>query len=522
MKIKSKLTLIFIICFILLMNKQTTLEASVGTSIPLTKPALEIQKIEISSIEQSQDLTRPIIINLNDTNDFNYKISILKEQLETVTGITNINTQVSLTLDTLMTDSIQLNKNGTYEIKAVFKIESNSKDTQYYYLLENPPTLTIPVYILNQTNFNFSEIIETDDTIAFILKNIPLPNNPVQLFFKINNNYDNLEAPIKQTDFNESPDKSLAEIQNKNLIINKNALITGINYYLFIQNDYYYSDIIHIKSNGSTLQYEFITSTALSEQNVKEQPKSDCASQEARLGKFEEPDIIQAPPDESTVINTSSSASDLRNDSVKTTKLKKQFGKIIPRASEPVILHEEVTDTMTKISGTRLNYMLQIYPDYVPFEHQGILLRIPSEFLKNLGISETSYFTVEIQKEDDFSFLIMISIDGNEIINVPHAQIQFPVMTESNLKLYYNNHLTDTVMTIKNNMAAFEINNTGHYKLEAIAEDISPSANMTMSSLSSRNEPAVNIDNTIIVIISVLMFIILILISLYRRRKEYQ
>ena len=95
-------------------------------------------------------------------------------------------------------------------------------------------------------------------------------------------------------------------------------------------------------------------------------------------------------------------------------------------------------------------------------------------------------------------------------------------MTESNLKLYYNNHLTDTVMTIKNNMAAFEINNTGHYKLEAIAEDISPSANMTMSSLSSRNEPAVNIDNTIIVIISVLMFIILILISLYRRRKEYQ
>lgn len=554
MKTRKKYNSIFILllCFILFTINSTTIEAFTKTPgteipttelpvlteqpaisetpIPLSQPALEIKKIEVSFIEQTTNLTNPIIITSNDTNDFNNKINALKDKLKLVTGITNIDTQVTLTLDTLITDSIQLNKSGKYEITATFKIYGASENTQNYYLSEDAATLKIPVYILDHDYFNFNEIIETDETIEFVWKNIPAPDYPVQLYFRAFNNletsfykyfFDSGKDTIERTIFNELSDSSLAEIQNNHLIIKKNTLTDGTNYCFFIKNQNYDSNIIHIKANGSSIQYNFISSSLLASLlAIKNAAQS--AAVIATLSDFEEPDIIQAPPDETAVIDTSVSASDLKQDNIKTRKLKKQTRKTIAPASQPVIPQEEVTDTKTKISGTRLNYMLQIYPDYVPFEHQGILLRIPAEFLKNLGISETSYLTVEIKKEDDFSFSIMITIDGNEITEIPCAQIQFPIITDHKLLLYYNNNLTALTVTYQNNMAIFEIHNTGHYKLEPITEEASPSADIAMSSFNSGNESLIQMENIVIVIIGILIFIALILISLYRHRKEYQ
>lgn len=86
---------------------------------------------------------------------------------------------------------------------------------------------------------------------------------------------------------------------------------------------------------------------------------------------------------------------------------------------------EEVTHFATVITGNRLMDMTGTKVKTLPFEKEGILIRIPVETVKEWNVKPDDEIRVEIvKKENEVSFNIYKN--GNEITDIPGSTIEIP------------------------------------------------------------------------------------------------
>lgn len=90
-----------------------------------------------------------------------------------------------------------------------------------------------------------------------------------------------------------------------------------------------------------------------------------------------------------------------------------------PAAARPL---EQVTTTRTAVSGLRLAEMVAAQPAAVLFQKQAASLRIPSDWLAALNLSDNALFDVEIAEKGG-RLSIGASVDGQAVDALPGAQV---------------------------------------------------------------------------------------------------
>lgn len=127
---------------------------------------------------------------------------------------------------------------------------------------------------------------------------------------------------------------------------------------------------------------------------------------------------------------------------------------------------EKISQDSVTISGTRLILMLEDSAEYVPFEKNGVVLRIPTDYLRNLNISDDDKISVEISKNNALSFAISIILNDNNLTEIPDSMVQLQA-DNGDYALYINGAKTEQTVTVLNNIAEFYISKTGVYTLES-------------------------------------------------------
>lgn len=97
----------------------------------------------------------------------------------------------------------------------------------------------------------------------------------------------------------------------------------------------------------------------------------------------------------------------------------------VQQESEPAVPTEVLTDTQTIISGARLSHLMEMNPDSVLFEKQGVALSIPTAFLRSLGIGDNELLAVTIQSRTD-GFTFMLTANGVDVTGLPETLVRFP------------------------------------------------------------------------------------------------
>ena len=93
--------------------------------------------------------------------------------------------------------------------------------------------------------------------------------------------------------------------------------------------------------------------------------------------------------------------------------------------------YETITPTSTKISGSRLQYLIENNNISVPFAWDGLELRIPCEILEALYLANDEMFFIEMIKLDDLSFSISIIVNEKPLTNFTDIMVKFAKTQES-------------------------------------------------------------------------------------------
>ncbi|POP31787.1 hypothetical protein C3B58_14890 [Lactonifactor longoviformis] len=96
---------------------------------------------------------------------------------------------------------------------------------------------------------------------------------------------------------------------------------------------------------------------------------------------------------------------------------------IAPKEKESSPVREESTDSITAVSGARLRQLLEINPDTVLFEKNGLSVEIPSTFLASLSLSNRGLLEIDLRKIDELSFQLSVTADGQEIAALPETSV---------------------------------------------------------------------------------------------------
>lgn len=133
---------------------------------------------------------------------------------------------------------------------------------------------------------------------------------------------------------------------------------------------------------------------------------------------------------------------------------------------------ERVTDTSTIIAGNRLAGLLQDGASRIPFEKDGVLVRISVDVIKQWNIKEDDKLQVDISREGE-SVSVKINKNGNEIVDIPGSVIEIPDSSDSGEKKELvdgqGNVYTGNVNE-KQNVTAISIDKTGEYLIENTKE----------------------------------------------------
>ena len=130
-------------------------------------------------------------------------------------------------------------------------------------------------------------------------------------------------------------------------------------------------------------------------------------------------------------------------------------------------IRETVTRDTTVLSAARLKILSGSYPDFIPFEHNGILLRLPSSWLEEQIPEDDSLFSVTLLRPSEETFRIVLSVDGKELTDLPASHIMLPIEdTVSSYRLMHETGCVSEGLAAKDGFLSFTVTKTGDYRLE--------------------------------------------------------
>lgn len=190
---------------------------------------------------------------------------------------------------------------------------------------------------------------------------------------------------------------------------------------------------------------------------------------------------------------------------------------ISPKEEKNSQVKEESTDSITAISGARLRQLLEINPNSVLFEKNGISVEIPSSFLASLALSDEGLLEILLRKTDDFSFQLSVTADGKEIVTLPEASVSLPYTPSqgtdhSLLALVHVGTGSEEPVTYsdKHRIASAKIYETGSFTLREYYV--------------TETEKAVSaaINLPVLLFVFLLSAVVIALLILFRRRKMHE
>lgn len=130
-------------------------------------------------------------------------------------------------------------------------------------------------------------------------------------------------------------------------------------------------------------------------------------------------------------------------------------------------IRETVTRDSTTLSAARLKILAGSYPDFIPFEHNGILLRLPVSWLEEQIPGDDSLFTVTLLRLSEETFRILLSVDGTELTELPASSVMLPIEdTASSYRLMDETGCINEGLAAKDGLLSLTITKTGEYRLE--------------------------------------------------------
>ncbi len=129
---------------------------------------------------------------------------------------------------------------------------------------------------------------------------------------------------------------------------------------------------------------------------------------------------------------------------------------------------ETVTDVSTVIVGNRLAALMSAQVEKIPFESGGVLVRVPTEVVKDWEVGPEDEVKVDISREDG-ELSVSISKNGEEITDIPGATVAIPNRSGSGGRTVLTddqgNTYTGTVNEAQN-VAVIPVDKTGEYSIK--------------------------------------------------------
>lgn len=114
------------------------------------------------------------------------------------------------------------------------------------------------------------------------------------------------------------------------------------------------------------------------------------------------------------------------------------------------------------LSAARLKLLSGSYPDFIPFEHNGILLRLPTSWLEEQIPEDDSLFSVTLLRPSEETFRIVLSVDGKELTDLPASHIMLPIEdTVSSYRLMHETGCVSEGLAAKDGFLSFTVTKTG-------------------------------------------------------------
>ena len=146
---------------------------------------------------------------------------------------------------------------------------------------------------------------------------------------------------------------------------------------------------------------------------------------------------------------------------------------------------ESVTDSSTSFTGEHLNTLIEVNPETIYFEKQGVLVNIDSQFLKSLNLLKNDILTVALNMVGSYGFNLELLVNDTPIDELPEMEVEFPVdLKDSNSLDLTHIEATETSIPACNyneqfSTASYHINEAGTYILTEKQADYEKAADST-------------------------------------------
>ena len=125
------------------------------------------------------------------------------------------------------------------------------------------------------------------------------------------------------------------------------------------------------------------------------------------------------------------------------------------------------------IVGNRLGVLMSANVEKIPFENEGVLVRVPTDVVKDWNVGAEDKVEVSISREEE-EISVSISKNGEEITNIPGATVEFPIQSSSGSGILLTdsqgNSYTGAVNETQNTIV-IPIDKTGEYFVEEKTSD---------------------------------------------------
>lgn len=248
-------------------------------------------------------------------------------------------------------------------------------------------------------------------------------------------------------------DTDYSYIKPNQLTISSFALDSEQDYYFYIEYEGSKSNILHITSKNGALIYDPINidnSRDGSNYENSEFPNSNPLPNDTKF-----PDFDSLP---SNLIPDDASNQDTASDSNTADS-------------------EAVTDSSTTFTGEHLNTLIEVNPETIYFEKQGVLVNIDSEFLKSLNLLKNDILTVVLNMVGSYGFNLQLFVNDTPIDELPEMEVEFPVdlKDQASLNLTHIEEAENAIPASNYNeefsTASYHINKAGTYILTEKQED---------------------------------------------------
>ena len=146
---------------------------------------------------------------------------------------------------------------------------------------------------------------------------------------------------------------------------------------------------------------------------------------------------------------------------------------------------ESVTNSSTSFTGEHLNTLIEVNPETIYFEKQGVLVNIDSQFLKSLNLLKNDILTVALNMVGSYGFNLELLVNDTPIDELPEMEVEFPVdLKDSNSLDLTHIEATETSIPACNyneqfSTASYHINEAGTYILTEKQADYEKAADST-------------------------------------------